>query len=465
MSGAARRPKSVDDLRPAPYNPRDIGPEALAALKRSIHSFGDISGLTWNERTGHLVTGHQRLRALREEHGDSLHLRRVRGDVVLEAGERRFKVRIVDWDDATERAANMAANSPLLAGVFTEGAGELLEEMSRADPVLFCDLRLDELLDQLGGGEEAAEPDPNDAAPELPAEPVTQRGDLWRLGGHLLVCGDATEMADAGAVLGGRKADVVFTDPPYNMAYKSARLGGIANDDLTDEDFARLLLSAAHVFISSLRAGGSYYVCMGAEHFATVIVQLRKLGMGGRPIVWAKRSLGLGSQEYRPQFEMILYGYTGRRSERTWNGQRRESDLWDFDVDRGVIAREEGERTVLEVGHGLAPTRIVLDQVGLSGRCISEDLEVSDLWRFPRSSGVYVHPTQKPVALVQRALRNSSHRGDLVLESFAGSGTTLVAAELLGRRCGAIELDPGYCDVVVERWQDLTGGKAERKRR
>jgi DNA modification methylase len=157
----------------------------------------------------------------------------------------------------------------------------------------------------------------------------------------------------------------------------------------------------------------------------------------------------------------MLYGYMGPRKKRTWNGERNESDLWDFAADRDVVARLEDGKTIIEAGAGIETSRIVLTGK-VSGTVSRFDGSTGDLWRFGRPKGDYVHPTQKPVALVERALTNSSKEGDLVFEPFCGSGTTIIAAEKLKRRCFAIELDPVYCDVAVERWQQWTGEKAKK---
>ena len=457
-------------FRPAPYNPRTISPAALAGLRVSLRTFGDLSGFVVNDRTGHVVCGHQRRIVLDDVDWGSLAYgefyvvalghpgqrfeSREREATLVTADGVRFRVRRVDWPVAFEKAANVAANSPAIAGVFTDDLDLLLDELQSEGPDLYDALLLDELRKASPVDEAGADPD---AAPEVPAVPVTRRGDLWELGHHRLLCGDATDRDEMRRLLEGRSVSLVFTDPPYNMAYKSKKLGGIANDDLGEAAFVRLILASAHRMLASLCDGGSFYLCMSAAEVATVFHQLRKLGMKARQIVWAKPSPGLGAQEYRPQHEVMLFGFKGARSKRVWNGGRCQSDLWSFDPECGVVAREsEGGGMVIEVGLGIETVQIELTQ-RLEGHVRYFDGSDSDVWSFGRPKGDYCHPTQKPVDLVVRAIRNSSRSGDRVLDSFAGSGTTLIACELTGRRGCVMELDQKYCDVICRRYLAFTG--------
>jgi DNA modification methylase len=208
--------------------------------------------------------------------------------------------------------------------------------------------------------------------------------------------------------------------------------------------------------VGALRQGGSYYVCMSAAEYAMVIYQLRKLGYAGAPIIWVKPSIGLGAQEYRPQYEVILYGYKGPRKKRTWNGKRKESNLWDMDPDRGVTARKaDGGGMILEFGLGFNTVSVLFSEC-LDGTVINCDGATSDLWQVGREYvGGYVHPTQKPTALVKRAILNSTEKGDLVVDGFLGSGTTMVAAEESGRVCYGIEQDERFVAVNLERMERM----------
>ena len=436
----------LDEIAPARYNPRVISDDAFEGLCHSISKFGCVEPIVVNIRGGEniIVGGHQRHRAL-----------------VAEGIEECLCV-TVDLSDGDERLLNLTLNNPAAQGEFIEKLDEYIDQLRVQidnDEDLF-DLRIDALMGELSGGKDGLVDE--DAAGECPAEKdvVTKLGDLWRLGEHLLLCGDCLDLKTVSSIQRFGEADLVFTDPPYNMDYRSKNLGGIKNDKMRQADFVRFILQSVVTIRQVLRPGGSYYICMSAAEYPTVYHQLRKLEMGGRQIVWVKPSTGMGAQEYRPQFEVMLYGYLGKRAERTWNGRRKESDRWEFGAGRDVVAREDGKGMTIEVGAGIDTTQIILDK-RCGGRVVEFSGETSDLWKFARPRGDYVHPTQKPVALVERAVKNSSNRGDVVFDCFGGSGSTPIACEKLDRKCRVIELDPKYCDVIVAGWEAFAGKKAE----
>lgn len=431
-------------------NPRAISPQAVAGLRASLDRFGLVEPIVVNRRRGRLtvVSGHQRL------------------ELLLAAGLKHARCVVVEIPAREAEALALTLNNRAIQGEFTIEVARLIEELrpSVGDETLEL-LRIEELraeLDKHAPPAEVSGPDP-DVIPELPKKPVTRAGDLWRLGDHRLFCGDATDALQLRRALAGRQAAMVFTDPPYNMDYRSKALGGLMNDSLKEAEFVRLILASARRLLDALRPGGAWYLCMSSAEAATVYHQLRKLGMPCRTIVWAKPSPGLGSQDYRPAHEVVLYGFRLPRSRRVWNGGRDEGDVWEFAADRPVIARREGRGMVLEFGSGVETVMVTLSRAS-AGRVVTFNGEVSDVWKVAREGGTYVHPTQKPVALVERALRNSSRPGDLVLDSFTGGGTTLIACERTGRRFAGVELDPVRCDVAVRRWEEFTGRKAEREK-
>ena len=254
--------------------------------------------------------------------------------------------------------------------------------------------------------------DEEEDIPEPAAEPVSRPGDLWICGEHRVLCGDATVLADVEKLLDGELADMAFTDPPYNVNYANSaadkRRGKnrpILNDAL-GESFAALLYDACVNILTVTK--GAVYICMSSSELDTLQKAFRDAG--GRWstfIVWAKNTFTLGRSDYQRQYEPILYGWK-EGADHYWCGARDQGDVWFFDK----------------------PTK-------------------NDL-----------HPTMKPVALVERAIRNSSKTRDIVLDPFGGSGTTMIAAERAGRRARLIELDPKYVDVIVQRWQQATGGTA-----
>ena len=250
-----------------------------------------------------------------------------------------------------------------------------------------------------------------DEAPEPPAEPISRPGDLWVCGDHRVLCGDATVLADVEKVLGGELADMCFTDSPYNVNYsikdkKRGKSRPILNDAL-GEEFGAFLYDACVNILAVTK--GAVYMCMSSSELDTLQKAFREAGgKWSTFVIWAKNTFTLGRSDYQRQYEPILYGWK-QGADHYWCGDRDQGDVWFFDK----------------------PAK-------------------NDL-----------HPTMKPVALVERAIRNSSKSRDIVLDPFGGSGTTLIAAERTGRRARLIELDPKYADVAVQRWQDQTGRTAK----
>ncbi len=277
----------------------------------------------------------------------------------------------------------------------------------------------DELADLLAATE--APPvqllgDPDDV-PDLPAEPVTQSGDLWLLGSHRLLCGDATKQEDLDHLMAGGQASGLWTDPPYGVSYVGGTKDALtlANDDAAGlEGLLRASFSNVN---DSLMPGAAFYIAHPAGPLSLVFLQVvTELGWKLRQtLVWVKDRLVLGHSDYHYIHEPILYG----------------------------VLPDGGRR-----GRGAA---------GWYG----DDAQTS-VFEIPRPSASPDHPTSKPVALVAAMLSNGTKRGDMVLDPFGGSGSTLIACEQLGRKARLLELDPRYCDVVVNRWKALTGQSAER---
>lgn len=252
----------------------------------------------------------------------------------------------------------------------------------------------------------------DDAVPEVTDDPVSQPGDVWLLGEHRLICGDATDPVALETLMGSDLADMAFTDPPYNVNYantaKDKQRGThrpILNDNL-GEGFAGFLSAACANLLSYSK--GAVYIAMSSSQLDTL--QLAFRGAGGKWstfIIWAKNTFTLGRADYQRQYEPILYGWRDG-VDHFWCGDRDQGDVW------------------------------------FINKPVKNDL----------------HPTMKPVELVERAIRNSSKTRDIVLDLFGGSGTTLIAAEKTQRRARLVELDPKYVDVIVKRWQDYTGKTA-----
>ena len=313
-------------------------------------------------------------------------------------------------DEVRRRAFALADNRIALdAGWDEDRLAEILAEIETGLAAVGLDLgvtgfdpaEIDDLLGLLTDAPEL------DAAPPPPETPVSRRGDLWLLGPHRLLCGDSTSAEDVARLTDGGPArtvfvDLVFTDPPYGMSYKGKTHGGILGDDARGEELTGLVGQALRCATEAARPGAAFYVCLTWRTYGEFEAALRASGLAiASCIVWNKGSIGPGQLHYRPQHEFIFYC----RGD-IWAGGFGESDVWTLARDRSTD---------------------------------------------------YVHPTQKPVELAARVIGNSSRRGDIVLDLFGGSGTTLIACDRLSRRARLMELDPRYVDVIVRRWETLTG--------
>lgn len=249
--------------------------------------------------------------------------------------------------------------------------------------------------------------------PEPPKNPKTKRGEVWILGTHRLMCGDSTSVEDVQEVMGGGIADLWLTDPPYNVAYQGKTKDAltIQNDEMDDESFRRFLVSAYSAADSVLKEGAAFYIWHADSEGFNFRGACRDVGWKVREcLIWSKNTFVLGRQDYQWQHEPCLYGWKDGAAH-NWYSDRSQT-------------------TILE---------------------------------FNRPNRNAEHPTMKPVGLFQYLIGNSTKPGDIVLDSFGGSGTTLIACEQTGRSARILELDPCYCDVIIERWQNLTGQRAVRE--
>ena len=424
----------TEQLVPLARNPRTHSEEQVAEIAASMREFGFLWPIMVNGETREIVAGNGR------------YLAAVRlGLPTVPVVEERHLTPI------QRRAFIIADNKIALnAGWSNELLAEELPALESAGFDLgitgFSDQEIDEILASVEGAGEVEEP----PLPAVPAEPTTRRGDLWLLGPHRVMCGDSTKLADLERVLDGELADAVWTDPPYNVAYESAA-GSIANDSMTDQEFARFLTAAFEALINVMRPGAPIYIA----HSDTGGFSFRKAFMDAgfklsSCLIWRKNALVLSRGDYHWQHEPILYGWKPGAAHR-WYGVRDKTTIHEFDAPpfRQVGEQEWqirlGETTLIVRGSDLTvePVR---------GTVFYEDKPAANV----------DHPTMKPVALIQRMLANSTRRGATVLDPFAGSGSTLIACETLGLRGRMVELDPRFVDVIVARWEQLTGKKASR---
>lgn len=415
------------DLRAIEYVPLDEVSDAVrnpkghdvAGIQASIARFGLVAPSVIDERTGRLVAGHGRLAALRamRDAGQS-----APAGVRTDASGAWSVPMLTGWSSRSDAEADaylIADNEWTVRGAWDEiELAELLQDVMEADPDLLAVTGYAEsdIIGLLGGpaGADRIAGDPDDA-PSVPQRPVTAPGDVWHLGEHRLLCGDATDSAAVAALLSGERCDAMWTDPPYGVEYvgKTRDALTIRNDDAPG--LADLLAAAFAAATSALRPGAAVYVAHPPGALRRVFLDAF-CGAGWmfrQELVWVKDSLVLGRSDYHYRHEPIMYGFTDGGAGRLGRGGK----FW-----RG----DDAQTSVFEV---------------------------------PKPSRSETHPTMKPTALITAMLANSCPSGGLVLDPFGGSGSTLIAAHMIGVRARLVEIDPAYCDVICRRYQEATGDK------
>jgi DNA modification methylase len=387
-------------LVPYARNARTHSDAQVAQIAASIVEFGFTNPILAGS-DGVIVAGHGRLAAAQKIGLDAVPV------VVLDHLTPTQRRALVIADNRI--AENAAWDDELLRVELEALAGEGFD-------IDITGFDADALAELLAGDEPINDGQTDeDAVPEVSETPISRPGDVWRLGLHRLLCGDATVAASYEALLDGEPVDMVFTDPPYNVNYANSakdKMRGkdraILNDNLGD-GFYDFLLAALTQMVAHCRGG--IYVAMSSSELDVLQSAFRAAGgKWSTFIIWAKNTFTLGRADYQRQYEPILYGWP-EGAQRHWCGDRDQGDVWAI--------------------------------------------------KKPQKNDL--HPTMKPVELVERALRNSSRPGNVVLDPFGGSGTTLIAAEKSGRVARLIELDPKYVDVIVRRWEDFTGKQATRE--
>ena len=382
--------KNVKDLLPADYNPRkDLKPgdPEYEKLKRSIEQFGYVEPVIWNEKTGRVVGGHQRLK------------------VLTDMGITEVDVVVVDMDTEKEKALNIALNkisgewdTEKLALVIADLQGTDFDvSLTGFDPEELEDLFRDDVKGSV-------KEDDFDVEAELQKPIFSKAGDLWMLGEHRLFCGDSTKPETFDLLMNGKKANLVVTDPPYNVDYKGSA-GKIKNDSMAEDQFEQFLLAAYQQMEAAMADDASIYVFHSDSHGLAFRKAFEEAGfyLSGC-CIWKKQSLVLGRSPYQWQHEPVLFGWK-KKGKHQWYTGRKESTIWEFDKPKK-----------------------------------NKD-----------------HPTMKPIALVSYPIMNSTMTGCLVLDPFGGSGSTLIACEQTGRVCYTVELDEKFCDVIVRRYIEQVG--------
>ena len=391
----------IGELRPDPANPRRISDQELETLTRSISEFGLIDPIIARREDKMVIGGHQRLLDARK------------------LGYKTVPVVLADLTLEQAHLLNIALNK--ISGSFDqELLARLLKELQEVPDIDltlsgFGDDELKKLLKSLDAREKRERLENFDLEEALKAAqsaPVAKPGDIWLLGEHRLACGDSTDREAVQRLMGQSRATMSFTDPPYNVNYGDHRHSGasqraIANDNL-GEIFEPFLEKACRNILEF--TDGAVYICMSSSELHSL--QKAFIAAGGHWstfIIWAKNTFTIGRSDYQRQYEPILYGW-----------REGVNHYWCRDRDQG------------------------------------------DVWQVDKPSSSPLHPTMKPLALIERAIQNSSQPGDKVLDTFLGSGSTLIACERIGMICYGMELEPLYVDIARMRWETFTGEKAKR---
>lgn len=271
-------------------------------------------------------------------------------------------------------------------------------------------------------------------------EPITKLGDIWILGKHRLMCGDSTQKEEVMRLMNKQQADMILTDPPYNVDIENSQGMTIQNDNMNDSAFNEFLTKAFKCMNDFLKPGGAFYIWFASREHMNFESALRKNGLEVRQeLIWNKNALVLGSQDYQWKHEPCLYGWKAGGSHYFIDDRTQTTVIDELKKDYSKMKKEELIQVIEDITNKLNTT------------VINENKPtVND-----------IHPTMKPIKLIGRQIKNSSRIDEIILDLFGGSGSTLIAAEQSKRICYMMELDPKYCDVIVKRWETLTNKKAK----
>ena len=391
---------SIQDLKSDHKNARRRTERSASLIAESLKRYGAARSIVIDE-DGRILAGNGTVEGAKKAGIDKLRIIEAQGDELI-------AVRRTGLTEDQKVGLALADNR---SSDLSEWDNEMLRQLSEEHdltPWFEDDELLAEVLDTVEGNT-----DPDDV-PEVPEEPITKPGDLWILGNHRLLCGDSTDVLAVERLMGGKKADMVFTDPPYGVSYEGGhnkkKRGQIKNDALEGGDLTNLFADALASALTVTADHAAFYIWFASGKSVETFASFANLSLDLRAVIqWYKVRSGLGAfmAQYIPNCEPCIYAFKSGCSPQ-WFGP---SD----------------EKTV---------------------------------WELQKESKNKFHPTQKPVELPRRALRNSSKPGQFILDLFGGSGATLIACEQDHRHARLMELDPAYCDVIVKRWEQFTGKKA-----
>lgn len=395
--------RKLSEVKLAPYNPRKIDKDEKEKLRRSLVEFGYVDPIIYNKRNMFVIGGNQRLTVLRELAKEDPDRWDTKYDMVEE-----------DLDDDKEKALNIALNK--ISGEWDiPKLKELLIEIDTgAFDIEITGFSLDEIASYMDYFTETSEDDFDaEKAEKEIEEPKTKRGDVYVLGNHRLMCGDSTNREDVKTLLDGSKANMIFTDPPYNVGYvnpnnkkytshQSGKHKAIINDEMSEEDWIKFNKNLAGIMADS--CNGDIYVwgAPGPDGMRQRLAFIESGFHWSATIVWKKNAFVMSRGNYQRMYEPCFYGWKDKSS---------------FTAGR----------------------------------------DKTEVWEVKRPTRSELHPTMKPVELCGIGIANSSHVGDSVLDLFGGSGSTLIACEQLGRKCLMMEISERYCDVIIKRWEEFTG--------
>lgn len=412
----------VSALKPFKGNPRKHEMD-VAPIVKSIEHFGWTNPILVQEKTNRIIAGHGRLEAARK------------------ASLTHVPVIFLKMNDRDATAYTVADNKLAELSTWDDSAiKELLADLKiRKYDLSLMGFNPEELNQLLTPAPDSFDRSDLDDTPSLPDAPTTKIGELWMLGEHRLLCGDSTDPHNVRRAMGTRQASLVFTDPPYGVAYvgKTVDAMTISNDNLGDDGTRALVADSARAW--PLKPGGSFYVCSPAGDQETAFrMALRDAGMALRQsLVWCKQHFVMGRQDYHWRHESMLYGWA-EGAAHYFVDERTQDTVWDEMQKLNHLGKDE----LIELIKGYRRK------------------ENTTVWPEDRPTASLLHSTTKPIALIQKAVRNSSRHGEIVFDGFGGSGSTLIAADSLDRKAVLIELDPRYCDVIRTRWETVNNDRA-----
>ena len=421
----------ISDIHPYEKNPR-MNDNAVDPVAKSIAEFGFRSPIVV-DKDHVIICGHTRLKAAQRLGLETVPVH-VAADLTMEQTK---ALRLVD-----NRTGELAKWDLELLGLEMQDL-ELLN--FKMDDYGFSDLELSQIFGE-NDPVKQGRTDP-DAVPETPSNPVSKRGAVYRLGEHRVMCGDSTDKNDLIRLMDGRLGDLWLTDPPYNVAYESANGLKIQNDNMSVTEFDKFLTMAFTLASHALKPGSSFYIFHADNAGSSFRNSVIASGLTIRQcLMWVKNGFILGRQDYQWAHEPCLYGWKDGASHK-WYGDRKQSTVIDL-PDCPFIRREDG-RWQLKIGNHI---------YSIAADVVCEE-EATTVVECPKPKRNDIHPTMKPVELLIKLLKHSCRRGEIIIDTFGGSGSTLIAAEQTGRTAFLMELDERYVDAIRKRYAEFRYGE------